>query len=365
MADKFSMKDREEVKKKVFWSRLKRRVFKHVWLVRIVLLIFFLGILGLSLFFAYKAVRSSVLGAYVGLVRDFVNPAASKVVTGDGRVNVLIVGKGGVGHDAPDLTDTMMVASLSVTHGAVSLISIPRDIWVEDLKAKINASYYWGNKKQVGGGLVLAKSTVEEVVGIPVAYGVVVDFNAFKEVIDTLGGIEVNVKTAFTDNQYPIAGRENDLCGGDKTYACRYMTVSFKAGPQVMNGDTALIFVRSRHGDNDEGDDVHREARQQLVVQAILEKTLTLEVLTSSAKLSALIKIAEGNIETDIKPTEAAIISRYLVNARNNMKSYGIPQELLLNPAPTSKYLNQFVFIPKKGLADWSEVHKWVQSVLP
>ncbi len=365
MADKFSMKDYEGVKKKVFWSRFKRRVFKHVWLVRIVLLIFCVVIISTGLFFAYRAVRSSVVGVYVGLVRDFVVPTAAKVVTGDGRVNVLIVGKGGVGHDAPDLTDTMMVVSLSIPNRAVSLISIPRDIWVEDLKAKINASYYWGNKKQVGGGLVLAKSTIEEVVGVPVAYGVVVDFNAFKEVIDALGGIEVNVKAAFTDKQYPIAGRENDLCGGDRTYACRYMTVSFKAGPQIMNGDTALVFVRSRHGDNDEGDDVHREARQQLIVQAILEKTLTLEVLTSSTKLGALIKIAEDNIETDIKPTEAATIGRYLVNARNNMKSYGIPQDLLLNPTPTSKYLNQFVFIPKKGLADWSEVHKWVETVLP
>src|SRR5258708_31476545 len=86
-------------------------------------------------------------------------------------------------------------------------------------------------------------------------YATTLDFNAFKEVIDALHGITVDVKTEFTDTQYPIIGLEADNCNGDKTFACRYETITFKAGLQNMDSTTALKFVRSRHANGVEGND--------------------------------------------------------------------------------------------------------------
>jgi LCP family protein required for cell wall assembly len=340
-------------------SRLKRKIYSHVELTRIVILAFLLIIVGLGIFFSLRAISSSPVGVYIGLVRDFVFPSPDRVNSTGGRVNVLIMGKAGAGNDAPDLTDSMMLASVSFSSSKISLISIPRDIWMDDLKAKINASYYWG-KTEKGNGLALSESEVEEVVGTPINYAMVIDLNAFKDVVEALGGIQVSVQTSFTDNQYPVVGHEADPC-----FSCRYQTISFKAGTQIMDGNTAQIFVRSRHGDNGEGDDLHREARQQLVIQAILKKVLTPKILTSPEKISSLMQIANKNVETDIKLSEAATLARYVIDAKSNLKTYGIPQDLLIMPTPTAQYLFTLVFIPKKGLTNWTDVQKWVQTILP
>jgi len=113
---------------------------------------------------------------------------------------------------------------------------------------------------------VLAKSVAEEIVGIPVHYAVVVDFDFFQKVIDELGGIEVDVETDFVDDRYPIKGREDDLCNGDPKFSCRYETVEFKKGLQFMDGGAALKFVRSRNAEGDEGTDLARIARQEKVI---------------------------------------------------------------------------------------------------
>lgn len=343
------------------FSRLKRKIYSHVELTRIVILASLLILVGLGVFLSVKAISNSVVGTYIGVVRDFVAPSPDRVNSASGRVNVLIMGKAGAGNDAPDLTDSMILASVSLSNPKISLVSIPRDIWMDDMKAKINAAYYWGKQKQAnGGGLALAKSEVEEIIGEPINYAMILDLGAFKDVVDAIGGIQVNVQTAFTDNEYPVAGHEADPC-----FSCRYQTVSFKAGVQTMDGNTAQIFVRSRHGDNGEGDDLHREARQQLVIQAILKKVLTPQILISPSKINLLLQIANKDIETDIRLPQAATLARYVIDAKSKLKTYEIPQDLLITPPQTAQFLYTFVFIPKKGLTNWSDVQKWVMTVLP
>src|SRR5258708_25155290 len=205
-----SSKDKEISKRAVTYSRVKRRVLGHIWLVRVALLVLlFLGF-GKIVFVTYRVLASSTIGQYIGLARDFVFPTTANLPISDGRVNILLMGKGGAGNDAPDLTDTMILASVSTGAKKITLISIPRDIWMDDLKAKINASYYYGNQKKTGGGLILAKSTVEEVVGTHIDYGVLVDLSGLRQVVDALGGIQVDVKTGFTDSQYPVVVHEAD-----------------------------------------------------------------------------------------------------------------------------------------------------------
>jgi polyisoprenyl-teichoic acid--peptidoglycan teichoic acid transferase len=349
-------------KSRIILSKFKRKILSHVRIIRVAILSLLFVFIVLIGILVYRLVASSSVGTYAGYFRSFAFPDATRLSMSDGRVSILIMGKGGAGHDAPDLTDTMILASISTISKKMTLISIPRDIWVPTLKDKINSAYMYG-------GLVLAKSIVEETLGEQVDYGVSLDFGGFKDVIDAIGGIQVDVKNGFTDNQYPIAGRENDTCNGDTTYACRYVTVSFTPGFHLMDGDTALEFVRSRHASGPEGSDIARSARQQLVISAIIKKVLTPQTLINISIDKKLISIAQDNIQTDLKPNEEAILARYIVDAKSNMKSYGIPEDLLYNPPNQYKYsgpafTHAFVFIPARKDGTWTDVQKWVQTVL-
>ncbi len=359
------------IKNKIALSKLKRKILSHVKLVRAVILIFILVISFILGMFIYRGVSKSIIGTSVGLARNFLLPSKNRILTDNGRINVLIMGKGGENHDAPDLTDTMILASISTINKKMILISIPRDVWVPDLKDKINSGYIYGKAKgDSKTGIILAKSTAEQILGTKINYGVVIDFNVFKKIIDTVGGINVDVKNGFTDRQYPIAGKEDDNCNGDKTFACRYEVVTFKEGFQVMDGETALKFVRSRHAVGSEGNDIAREARQQLVIAAIVKKALTPEIFTNLSIDKKLINIITVNIETDLKVSEEATLARYLVDARSNIKSYTIPDNLLYNPPNQYKYANSlythaFVFIPANKDGKWIDVQNWVTSILP
>lgn len=366
---------------KIFLSRLKRKILKHVYLVRVLLLLtIMVGLVFLGTV-AWKLVTRSQVGFYLSLTKDFIFTPSEKISAIEGRTNILILGKGGSGHEGPDLTDTILFASLKEKPAFISLISLPRDIWITQLRTKLNSVYYWGNQKQppvqrtsgpeeTGGGLILAKSTVEEVLGQPVQYGIVIDFSGFKEIIDVLGGIDVDVQNSFTDNDFPIAGRENDLCGGDPTYRCRYESITFNKGLQKMGGETALKFVRSRHAEGDEGTDLARAARQEQVITAIKNKVLSREILLNLGKLVALKAAVLESIETDITPETAAILARWFLEGRENINSTVLSEELLDNPPKLPKYDNLYVFIPKEideskpGGRSWAKVQEWVECVL-
>lgn len=263
---------------------------------------------------------------------------------------------------ASELTDTIIFASVSHNNSRVTVVSLPRDIWIPAIRAKINSSYYWGKQKKEGGGLILAKSTVEEIVGSPVHYGMVVDFSGFIKIVDVIGGVAVDVERGFVDEEYPIPGRENDLCDGDPVFACRYETIKFEKGRQMMNGETALKFVRSRNAEGEEGTDIAREARQQKVITAMKEKGLSPSTLLNPRKVFAIWRVLRDSLETDLDTPSAAILARRLISNKST-RSFVLPEDFLENPPISPRYDNQYVFVPKAG--DWSEINKWVLERLP
>lgn len=303
---------------------------------------------------------------------NFVKADKNQIASENSKVNVLIMGKSGGNHDGPDLTDTMIMVSVSLDKPEIKTISIPRDIWIPDLMAKINSAYYWGksgsayiNSSAVGGGIGLAKKIVGDVTGQPFQYGVVIDFSSFKDIVDALGGITVNVQNSFTDKLYPIDGLENDTCGGkDPTYSCRYETITFNAGPQIMDGTTALKFVRSRHAEGDEGTDIAREVRQQKVISAIKEKIFEPKTFLSLKTDLAMINIVKKYVETDLILPNVGTLARFALKDSNNISQLTIPEGLLIVPPTSKEYENLYVFIPKAGNGNWTDLHKWFSEVL-
>jgi polyisoprenyl-teichoic acid--peptidoglycan teichoic acid transferase len=326
-----------------FFQRYRRQLFSHVWVARCVTICLILFLLGLGWLLLGRPAKNLLSGLQTVVGTPLPNL--------NGRTNILLLGSGGPGHDGPDLSDTIILASVKPDPGSVTLISIPRDVWVPSLRAKINTAYHYGFEKQAtSGGLLLAKSAVSEISGQPVHFAVNIDFSTFSRAIDLLGGVDVQVDHTFTDNEYPITGRENDLCGGDPDYKCRFESVTFISGPQHMDGQTALKFARSRHSlDPEEGTDFARSKRQEKIISAVKAKLSSVKNLTNTKLYRDLYNLAVNSVVTDITP------QYYTTFIKLGLKIYHQPfqsftlsaPDQLYNPPLSDKYQSQWVLIPK------------------
>lgn len=211
------------------------------------------------------------------------------------RINVLLLGIGGKKHDGPFLSDTIIIASIKPSTHALALISIPRDLVVNIPQygwRKINEIDSYGEMAQTGSGAEYARQIISDFFDIPLQYVVRLDFGGFEQIVDTLGGLNIDVDSTFTDYTYPALNY-------------KYQTVSFKAGPQTMDGATALKFARSRHSINaHEGSDFARSKRQQKIILALKEKLLSISFLSNPQKISSVIGELNDSISTNIQGWE-------------------------------------------------------------
>ena len=155
-------------------------------------------------------------------------------------------------------SDAILVVRIEPATQRVAVLSLPRDLWVPipgHDHNRLNAAYLWGEHDgPPGAGMALARATVSALLGVPIDYVAVTDFRGFAALIDTLGGITINVERPLADDSFP-------------TLDLGTTTVRFQAGPQVMDGVTALTYARIRHPDSD----FARGGRQQVVLLAIAQ----------------------------------------------------------------------------------------------
>jgi LCP family protein required for cell wall assembly len=222
-------------------------------------------------------------------------PPAAPPAEGE-RINILLLGidrRGGTGWG--HLTDTIIIVSVDAVNNTVSMLSIPRDLYLEIPGVKedrINVANVYGFRYDYpGGGPALLKRTIEQNFGISLDYYVMVDFEGFKQVIDTLGGVDVNVPRALHDTMYP------DPRPGDPF---AYTTIHFDAGWQHMDGQRALQYARSRMSTTD----FDRAKRQQQVLLAIREKAVDLGILNLITKLPSLFATMGNMVKTDMTLNE-------------------------------------------------------------
>lgn len=218
-------------------------------------------------------------------------------------INVLLLGTDGRADETgPSRTDTMILLTLNPSDQSIGMLSLPRDLWVpipnQGTTTKINTAYMLGELNNYpGGGPQLAKDTVSSFVGRPVDYYVRVNFDGFREIIDLIGGVDINVPHEITDNEYPTANY------GVETF-------HIDAGLQHLDGDTALKYARTRHGD----DDYSRSRRQQDIIRAVADKVLNAGMLPQLLpKIPQLLMTAQNTIQTDI-PVPTGIELAKMIN---------------------------------------------------
>lgn len=222
------------------------------------------------------------------------------------RINILLLGIGGQGHEGPYLTDTIILTSIQPSTGRAALLSIPRDLAIpypDGTWRRVNEAYSIGQTQMNEQGGEFAAKTIGTVLGIQIPYYAVVDFNGFKKVIDELGGVSVTIERSFTDRSFPTLDE-------------KVRTVSFSAGWQWLDGERALEFARSRHGDNNEGSDFARSKRQQKVLLVIKDRILSSQTLLNPFTINSLASNLGNNLKTNVEPWE--IITLYGLSDKIN-----------------------------------------------
>jgi polyisoprenyl-teichoic acid--peptidoglycan teichoic acid transferase len=308
------------------------------------------------------AVVKNGLSSLFTPVSVFSKISGETVAQDDGYTNILLLGLDRRSDEnySGGLNDTIIVVSINHTEDRAILFSIPRDLWVPLGKkgyGKINSTYNFG-------GVELSEKVVENVLGIPIHYYAVVDFEGFTRAVDTLGGIDVFVERGFDDYYYPIPGKENVYPETD-----RYEHVSFQQGLQHMDGALALKFARSRHALGPEGSDFARANRQQRVILSAKEKAFSTATLFSPSKLKSLYEIFGSSVQTNISVVEAQQlyeISRDF--STDSITPYVIDREsesgesLLYTPQNLEGYDGLWVLVPRAG--DFTEVQRQVHQLL-
>lgn len=187
-------------------------------------------------------------------------------------------------------SDALILATFNNDQKSIKLLSIPRDSYVyipeKGISTKINAAHAYGGPKAT-------MDTIENLLDIPVDYYVSMNFNAFTEIVDALGGIEANVPYAITESD-----------SGDNKDA-----IHLEPGVQTLNGEQALALARTRHQDSD----IQRGQRQQEILKAILNKATTVGAVT---KYTDIMEAVGDNMTTNLQFSQLKGFVNYMTSGK-------------------------------------------------
>lgn len=328
-------------------------------LVVLALIVAMGGFLGIKAFNqAHKVLRG---GGSAAALQANVKPQLLKG-EGDGRINFILLGRGGDGHDGPDLTDTILIASIDPINKTASLVSVPRDLWVTTPgggAGKINAVYANAKYKAEAqnpkdddaaneAGLKAIENEVSDVLGIPIHYHVLMDFQAFKEAVDAVGGVDINV--------------QEDLVDSTMAWENGWNPVLAKKGLDHMDGNKALMYVRSRHGSA--RGDFDRTERQRLLIEALTQKALSAGTYTNPLKISKLMSAFGDHVTTDMSVNDSLRLMTIMKGmSAGKIQSVGLadPPNVLVQ---TGMIGNSSVVLPVAGQDDYTAIQSYIRNTL-
>jgi len=271
------------------------------------------------------------------------------------RVNLLVMGFGGTGHDGAYLTDSMVVMSLLPQSQHTTLVSVPRDLWVQipansGQYHKINYTYTYGsnNGANPAAGGDAAAQKVSVVTGLDVKYWLTINFTGFRDFINAIGGVDVYVPDSFTA-KYPA----ND----DPNINPNWIKVHFSKGMQHMDGETAIRYARARYVlDNPaEGSDFARSARQQIIIKSALSKV---KQISTWPKLYNALNALQHTIYTNL--SLADLMQFALKMDLNNAHRVGLSNQNVLVDDTASD--GEAILAPANG--NWQAIKDYVKQQL-
>ncbi len=272
---------------------------------------------------------------------EVVLPQAAEL---DERINVLALGiDQRDGETGPWRTDTMILLSLDPVSNTASMLSIPRDLWTTIPgygESRINTAHYIGDDQNYpGGGPALAKKTVWYALGVPVHHYIRVNFAGFEQLVDAIGGLDIEVAEDIYDAKYPTADYGT-------------MELYIPAGLQHMDGEMALQYARTRHGSSD----FSRMERQQQVIRAAFDKILSLDIPLT--RIPIILQLLGSSVQTDL--TLPQIVT--LADAARKIDPANLRSGVIDGSMTTTVTTPQGWMVE---VADWDKVRILVDELFP
>ena len=299
-----------------------------------------------------------------GLYRLIKTEINQPPVSDDGKINFLLLGTDSLitRGDVPPLTDSIILLSFDLNSGNIRQLPLPRDLWLTEYKTKINALLAYGYERNPTNPSEFPTTVISELVGAPIHHTLIISLDSLEQLIDVLGGVEVTVEEAFTDDQFPRPDVDIKTVTDPQLL---YQTVSFAAGLQVMSGERALQFIRSRHSAGNQGSDDARSIRQQQVFKAILTKISNLKYWwRNPAQLGRFYRWYLDTYQANLPISEIIRIGGQIIQNKHIPKlsatqlsiQAGQTQGVLVHPYPSRIYQNQWVYLI-------SDVDKFKQEI--
>jgi len=234
-------------------------------------------------------------------------------------------------------SDTLILLALDTDKHAARMLSVPRDLLVlipgYGPGHRINEAYTIGEIKHLpGGGPALAVRTMSQLTGIQIPYYAVTTFDGFRQTVDAVGGVVIDVRRPINDHDYPGEG-------------FAFMPIYVPAGLQLMHGETALEFVRSRH--DDPIGDFGRNQRQQQFLNALSRKLLQPGRI---GQFDQFLDIARVNVRTNLSPTQILSLASTMISVgKGHIQSYAVGPDYVRDPTPQEFARYGAVLIPNRA----------------
>jgi LCP family protein required for cell wall assembly len=355
---------KRKIKRK--WSRRKK--------VLITILIIVVALLGVGGYYGSRIIGNIDKVFHGNIFSDTKALFSTTTLNGEnqGRINILLAGDSAddIGHSGADLTDSILIASINTKNHTVFLLSVPRDLWVYvpgmNSYEKINAANTVTDFSQTGypsGGMGQLQQIIETQLGIPIDYYALMDYGAFRDSVNAVGGVTINIQSSDPRGLYD--------CSID--YSNNKPLVDYTNGLHTLDGEQALDLARARGDCYDSygfaDSDFQRTKDQREMFIAISEKAKTLGIISNPAKVSDLFSALGNNVETNLSlPDLLALIGLTKDINPATAQSYSFSSTLTGGSSPvltdyTDPSSGEEALIPTAGIGNYSALTQYYQQL--
>jgi LCP family protein required for cell wall assembly len=335
---------------------MKDRATGKIGIIPLVLISLGIAIAAIAFFYGWKILQTAKKIQFENPSQETAGASLASFFPGkervplkgeeNGRINILLLGRAGEKYPGKNLTDTVMLASIDTKDKRIGFLSLPRDLSAPiqgtGLFTKLNSLYQYGLGQ--GGGIDTLSASVKEITGQPVHYFIILDFDSFEKIVDTLGGVSIYSERDILDTRYP-----------GKNYS--YETFALSKGWHTLDGKTALKYVRERH-DDPQGD-FGRAKRQQETIQAIRKKAFSLSTFLNPITISKLLGTLGDSVKTNITIPEIGSFAELAKTVDTQNPSRAVvdawqKKSLLRVDHVQVGAIAAFILVPRAG--NWNEV---------